>query len=101
MRHPHPPALRRQPVLYVPGAGVRHLVPAERATWSYFRARCWSEGLSKAAVTARIGSDDGLSSERSYVLRTLPRALASGVREGLRGDRGGGSVPARWPPASR
>ncbi|HEX2508067.1 MAG TPA: glycosyltransferase family 2 protein [Miltoncostaeaceae bacterium] len=61
-----------QTVRMVPEARVSHLVPEGRTTWRYFRSRCWSEGLSKAVMTGRVGSDDGLASERTYVTRTLP-----------------------------
>ena len=77
-------------VVMVPGATVRHLVPEGRTTWHYFRARCWSEGLSKAVMTARVGSDDGLASERTYVTRTLP------TRVGLRSSW----TPLAIPPPS-
>jgi hypothetical protein len=76
-------------VLHLPGARVRHRVPADRATWAYYRSRCWSEGLSKAAVTREVGMGDGLRSERVYVLRTLRRGVLGGLRDALRGDRNG------------
>ena len=69
----------------VPEARVRHLVPEGRTTWRYFRSRCWSEGLSKAVMTGRVGSDDGLASERAYVTKTLPSGVAHGVADALRG----------------
>ena len=72
-------------VVMVPGAAVRHLVPAGRTTWHYFRSRCWSEGLSKAVMTGRVGADDGLASERTYVTRTLPSGVLSGLSDAARG----------------
>ncbi|MFF7248362.1 glycosyltransferase family 2 protein [Embleya sp. NPDC008237] len=60
---------------YEPAAVVRHRVPAARTTWRYFRARCWAEGLSKAAVSRYTGTDTALASERSYLASTIPRAL--------------------------
>jgi glucosyl-dolichyl phosphate glucuronosyltransferase len=74
-----------QTVRMVPEARVSHLVPEGRTTWRYFRSRCWSEGLSKAVMTGRVGSDDGLASERTYVTRTLPSGVAHGVADALRG----------------
>ncbi|MGZ0145909.1 glycosyltransferase [Kribbella sp. WER1] len=62
-------------LLHHPQAKVRHHVPAERATWSYFRSRCYSEGLSKAVVSRLTGRTAALSSERDYVRRVLPRGL--------------------------
>lgn len=60
---------------YLPQAQVFHLVPTTRGTWAYFWARCYAEGLSKALVTRLVGSQDGLSSERSYALHTLPQSV--------------------------
>ncbi len=70
-------------ILYQPDAVVYHRVPAGRATWSYFTRRCFAEGRSKAQVTGFVGSNDGLSSERSYSTVTLPQGFLTGLREGL------------------
>jgi glycosyltransferase involved in cell wall biosynthesis len=70
-------------------AVIWHLVPAARARFSYFRARCHAEGLSKALVTASVGARDGLSSERRYVTRVLPRGMARGMADAFRGDTSG------------
>jgi GT2 family glycosyltransferase len=75
-----------QPVLvYEPAALVHHHVPASRTTWRYFRSRCYSEGLSKARVSAVVGFDRSLSCERAYLRRAVPRgigaALAGAVRD--------------------
>src|SRR5262249_33717142 len=72
-------------LVHDPHAAVRHRVPSTRTTWSYFRARCYSEGLSKAEVRARAGSVRALNSERSYLLTTLPRGIGLAVAGGLRG----------------
>lgn len=74
---------------YQPTAEVRHLVPPERAQWRYFMSRCYSEGLSKALVTQWVGAEDGLSSEWSYTLYTLPIGILRGVAEGLQGKWAG------------
>jgi hypothetical protein len=58
---------------------VRHFVPDARCRFSYFVSRCYAEGISKAQVTANVGSGQGLSSERSYVTRTLPLGVIRGV----------------------
>lgn len=76
-------------VLYVPDARVAHHVAPDRGTWRYFASRCWAEGASKALVTALVGAADGLSSERSYVGRTLPRGFVAGIADAARGDRSG------------
>jgi len=77
-------------VFYEPSARVYHRVPASRARWRYFHARCYHEGLSKALVARLVGSDDGLASERTYTLRTLPQGVMRGVVETIRrGDLAG------------
>ena len=75
-------------LLYEPAAAVHHHVPAARSTWSYFRARCYAEGLSKAAVARYAGGGPALASERSYLRSTVPRALARGLRPGSGTDPG-------------
>jgi glucosyl-dolichyl phosphate glucuronosyltransferase len=76
-------------LLHVPPAVVRHHVAPERATVPYFLRRCFAEGISKAAVAQRAGREQALSSERAYVLSTLPLGVADGVCAGFRGDPGG------------
>ncbi len=79
----HPDAQLR----YEPAAAVSHHVPRGRATWAYFRARCYGEGLSKAAVARLAGRSRGLASERSYVRSTVPHAVARALRTGGGGPR--------------
>lgn len=79
-------ACRRWPdgiFLYDPRARIQHHVPADRATWRYFHARCWSEGLSKALVARLSDARRGLASERAYATRVLPRAMARGVADAI------------------
>lgn len=71
-------------LVYEPSAAVRHTVPAARATWAYFRARCFAEGLSKAIVGRLAGTDEGLSSERRYATSTLPRGVLSNLAGAIR-----------------
>jgi len=66
-------------------AVVRHRVPEVRSCFSYYRARCYAEGLSKAMVSRSVGTHDGLSTERRYVIRTLPLGVARGLFDTLRG----------------
>ena len=77
----------RAVILYAPSALVRHLVPPERLTLAYFVSRCWAEGLSKALVSAQVGAEDALASERAYTLRTLPSGVLRGIQGAVRGDR--------------
>jgi glucosyl-dolichyl phosphate glucuronosyltransferase len=67
-------------IVFEPAAQVDHRVSADRVRWSYLRRRSWSEGLSKAAVSRMVGSDDALSTERSYVATVLPRAVLRELR---------------------
>lgn len=85
LRAAHQGATIRQ----VPAATVDHVVGAERARWRYFRARCWSEGISKALVAASVGREPALASERAYATRTLPVGVLRGVGDALRGDLSG------------
>ena len=80
-------------VLHDPSAIVHHSVPRDRTSGRYFVHRCWAEGLSKAVVTELAGADAGLSSERSYVTRTIPRGVVRDARAAVRGpDRRAGLV---------
>jgi glycosyltransferase involved in cell wall biosynthesis len=68
---------------------IGHRVPAARCRFSYFRARCFAEGLSKAQVTRSVGAGAGLSSERTYTTKTLPAGMVRGLADAVRGDVGG------------
>ncbi|HET8955190.1 MAG TPA: glycosyltransferase [Solirubrobacterales bacterium] len=76
-------------IRYDPAAEVEHVVPGTRGELRYFLDRCRAEGRSKAVLAGMVGSEDGLSSERSYVRRTLPAGVLRGLRDAARGDAGG------------
>ncbi|WP_344253475.1 glycosyltransferase [Pseudonocardia hydrocarbonoxydans] len=76
-------------VVYQPRAVVSHRVSPDRGRWSYFRSRCLAEGRSKAVVARLAGSDQALSTERSYVTRVLPVGVLRALRAGVAGDPGG------------
>ncbi|HEX2392737.1 MAG TPA: glycosyltransferase [Solirubrobacterales bacterium] len=76
-------------ILYDPAAAVDHVVPPARGRVPYFLERCGAEGRSKAVLTRLVGSDEGLSAERSYVRRTLPLGFLRGFRDALRGRPSG------------
>ncbi len=78
-------------ILLEPAARCRHTVTPERVTRRYFRRRCRAEGRSKALVSQLAGAGLALSSERTYVQRTLPRGIARGLGEWVTGDRAGGA----------
>lgn len=76
--------------VFVPDAVIYHEVPPERATLRYFVRRCWNEGVGKASLSRlSSGRADGLSAERDYVRRVLPRGVARYVGHALRGDLSG------------
>lgn len=77
-------------LVYEPRARVRHRVPAQRATWSYFRARCYAEGLSKALIARFVGADASLANERAHALRTLPRGMGRGLLDFVRAGEAAG-----------
>ncbi|HUA48883.1 MAG TPA: glycosyltransferase family 2 protein [Solirubrobacteraceae bacterium] len=68
--------------VYVPAAVVDHEVPAARATFSFFLRRCYAEGAGKMELSAHLGADQDLEDERSFLLRTLPRAIVRDLRGG-------------------
>jgi glycosyltransferase involved in cell wall biosynthesis len=66
-----------------------HYVSDERCRFSYFLSRCYAEGISKARVTANVGSDDGLSAERAYLIQALPMGMLRGLADAFRGRPAG------------
>jgi Glycosyl transferase family 2 len=68
-------------ILFDPKARVYHKVPAHQATYTYFLARCRSEGCSKA-VTRQLAQQDGLSSETTHIKKTLPLAVLRALGQG-------------------
>lgn len=76
-------------LVHVPGAVVRHHVEPEQARIGYFFSRCYLEGVSIADEADGRRPGAALPGARSYVLTTLPRGFADGLRDVLRGDAGG------------
>jgi O-antigen biosynthesis protein len=72
--------------IFEPKAVVHHWVPESRSSWSYFRARCRAEGISKARVARTVGRSAALSEEKVYTRRVLPAGIARNIRDGLAGD---------------
>jgi GT2 family glycosyltransferase len=75
--------------MFAPSSVVLHHIHESRLNWRYFRRRCFAEGLSKAKLTAAIGSPRTLSAERSYVLHTLSSGFLRGLKEAAIGKRKG------------
>ena len=72
--------------LYQPHATVLHTVNPEQATLGYLMRRSFEEGAGKAQLARAMGAQEGLSSERRYVSVVLPRGVARGLWQALRGD---------------
>jgi GT2 family glycosyltransferase len=68
--------------LYVPGAVVDHEVPPDRATFEFFLRRSFWEGAGKVELSSHLGQNSDLGDERSYLLRTLPRAVLRDLAAG-------------------
>jgi glycosyltransferase involved in cell wall biosynthesis len=83
--------LTRGKIWFEPHAVARHFVPRQRTTMRYLRRRCVGEGRSKAIVARVAGGAAGLTSERNYVLGTLPQAAGRELRSAIRG-----AEPAAW-----
>jgi GT2 family glycosyltransferase len=69
-------------VVLVVDCVVDHFVPQARASVGYVLRRCWSEGISKAAVQRLARGDGALGPERGYVgvlLRGMVRAVRAGA----------------------
>lgn len=67
-------------IMYQPDAVVYHSVDASRATWKYFLARCFAEGLSKHRISRSVGTSAALTVERRYLARVVTRAAARELR---------------------
>jgi hypothetical protein len=85
--------------MYVPEAVVHHHVPAERATFRFLLRRCYAEGRGKVQMARLLDGSSSLGAERSYLTRTLPRALLRDVRGTVRPRDAG--PPARGIHAAR
>ncbi|MFD2416681.1 glycosyltransferase [Amycolatopsis pigmentata] len=70
-------------ILFRPEALVHHRVTPDRLTWSYLGRRGWGEGISKAQVSRTVGADAALATERDYLRKVIPAAVA---RELVRGS---------------
>ena len=69
--------------MYAASAVVRHCVSVQRACWGYFLWRCYDEGLGKALLVGIHGPQTGLSSEKTYTFKVLPRGIIDGIKDAL------------------
>jgi glycosyltransferase involved in cell wall biosynthesis len=67
--------------LYAASAVVQHQVSAERTRSAYFLWRCYDEGLGKASLVKLHNTRTGLSSERTYTFKVLPRGVTRGLAD--------------------
>jgi len=56
-----------------------------RGTWSYYRSRCFAEGMSKAAVCRLTSSKRGLETERKYLKSAIPRGFGRYLGHAVQG----------------
>ncbi len=61
----------RATVCYEPLAEVRHYVPPERLTWSYFWRRCFYVNRSKVGAFADMGQAGNIGAELRFVVSVL------------------------------
>jgi GT2 family glycosyltransferase len=73
--------------MYVPAAEIEHPVPHERTRFSAFLSRCYAEGRGKVEMARLLSgsSAPSLSSERTYLSRTLPHAVGRGLADAAQG----------------
>jgi glucosyl-dolichyl phosphate glucuronosyltransferase len=73
--------------VYDPNTVIYHSVSSNRTQWSYYRDRCYAEGISKATISKLVGQKDGLSTERTHAMITLPKGVMTGLEDTLfKGD---------------
>jgi cellulose synthase/poly-beta-1,6-N-acetylglucosamine synthase-like glycosyltransferase len=73
-------------VVFEPASVVRHHVPAQRLTWTYFWRRCFFVNKGKVAAHRNIEGAGNLHADRAFARRTLTDGLAREMRELRRGD---------------
>lgn len=66
-------------LIYEPQAVVFHFVPEQRGKFSYFRKRCFAEGVSKAAISQFVSHQDSISTEKKYVQTVLLKGVTNRI----------------------
>ena len=72
--------------LYKPRATVRRHVPRSNTTWSYYRSRCYSEGLIRAGVRGLVGLEWRMPSRKPYLRSIIPGGIGRNLGKALRGQ---------------
>lgn len=75
--------------MYVPDAVVKHDVPNERSTFRFLLRRCFAEGRGKVQMARLLHGSRSLGAERSYLSRTLPRAVLRDLSGAVRAPNAG------------
>jgi GT2 family glycosyltransferase len=76
------------PWMYEPASVVWHHVPVQRTTFGFFIRRTYHEGRGKAELARLLPEpSSALSSERGYVLRTLPSGVLAHSASAMRRRR--------------
>ncbi len=73
-------------VIFDPSAVVRHFVPAQRLTWTYFWRRCFFVNRGKVVAFRGLGQASNLKAEFRFAARSLTRGLVFEGRALLGGD---------------
>jgi cellulose synthase/poly-beta-1,6-N-acetylglucosamine synthase-like glycosyltransferase len=74
-------------VVYTPSSVVRHYVPANRVTWSYFWHRCFYVNREKVKAHRDMGAASSFGPDVAFVLQTLTGGMLRELRRAFRGDR--------------
>ncbi len=84
----------RSTILFEPSAVVRHHVPPDRVTWSYFWRRCFSVNRGKVGAFHQMGDARNLAAERQFARRALTDGMRKGGRDLMQGDAAGAARAA-------
>ena len=76
-------------ILYEPRAVVRHHVPPDRVTWSYFWRRCFRVNRGKAGAFRQMGAARNLAAERRFARGALTGGLRQSGHDLVHGDPAG------------
>lgn len=76
-------------VMFEPSAIVRHQVPKNRLTWSYFWRRCFFVNRGKVAAFEEMGGARNLDAERRFVMQAITVGVRSSLQETAEGDPSG------------
>ncbi|MEY1677492.1 glycosyltransferase family 2 protein [Gordonia sp. ABKF26] len=70
-------------ITFDPDMRVRHRVSPDRARVGYVLRRSFGEGMSKRQIARLVGPGDATSTERSYLMSTVPVAMYRYVHQGF------------------